>query len=304
MKYALTLNIFFLSFFGCFAQTNLIKGFIFSEKEHEVISFATVQIIGTSVILDADEKGYFEINAGRADDSLRITSIGYESSIVSVDYFKKADTVYLNAKYLQMDEVVIKNSDIRNFGILNEKMGSSSTGGSEAERSELTTLIEIPQEIEFYRISKIFIKGKRFSSENPIRLHIYTVDKNGLPGEELLKKPVIITDEQFGKDNIITIEVKDQNIILENVSFFVGVQWMSSLRVKLFTGPEIIQTFKVPEIFSYYRSKLTTKNYWYTRYKNSIQVFVDGRLPSIGVPGKGNPLNMCASADVETFSSK
>lgn len=291
-------------------QNNLIKANILSKEFHKLIPFATVQVVNSKKITDTDEKGYFEISANQ-EDSLLVTCIGFKDLVVPVSYFEKNASIFLDENYRKMDELIIKNPIIHTFGIVNDKMGSSRTGGSEAERSELTTLIEIPKSIEFYRIDKIFIKAKRFTEENPIRLHIYAVNENGLPGEELLRKSVIITKQFFNrKSNIITIDVKDQNITLENTSFFVGVQWITSTKVKLFTGPEIVQTFKVSEVLSYYRpcpdgNGKGFKNYWYSDYfTNGVLVFVDGKLPPIGkILKKGNPLNMCASAEIEEFSN-
>lgn len=302
MKYIFCKFLFLFFSYTSYSQVVFIKGTVLSNEDNLFIPYATVCIKNTRNFIDADEKGYFEI-AAKQDDSLLITCIGFKNLIVPASYFKNKDNVVLKENFLKMDEVIIKNPITHIFGIVNEKMGSSRTGGSEAERSELTTLIEIPKSLEYYRISKIFIKGKRFSEENPVRLHIYTVNKNGLPGEELLKKQVIIAKEEFNnKNNIITVDVKDQNIILENTSFFVGVQWMTSTKVKLFTGPEIIQTYKVSKVLSYYRPCPRIENCWYISYPSKVLLFLNGELPAVGtLPSKGNPLNMCASAEIEEF---
>ena len=296
--------IFLLFYFSSLSQRILIKGTVLSNENNQFIPYATAQIINTQNIVDGDESGYFEITANK-DDSLLISCIGFEQLIIPVSYFKDKNSIVLKENYLKMDDVIVKNPVSYTFGIVNEKMGSSRSGGSEAARSELTTLIEIPKPIESYRISKVFIKGKKFEEENSIRLHIYAVNENGLPGEELLKKPMIIKKEEFNNNNkIITIDVKDQNIILENASFFIGVQWMTSVKVKPFIGPEIIQTYKESKILSYYRQTTFNKNYWQVQYKDAILVFVDGKLPAKGTrPSKGNPLNMCASAEIEAFTN-
>ena len=302
MKYILFAFCLLLLSLGTIGQGTLVKGQVLSNQNRLIIPHATIQIINTLNIIDADEKGYFEIIVNK-NDSLLITCIGFKNVKVSESYFRDNDSIFLYENFLKMDEVFIKNPVVYTFGIVNEKMGSSRGGGNEAERTELTTLIEIPKTIESYRISKVFIKGKTFKEENPVRLHIYSVNENGLPGEELLKKAIILCKKE-GDGNILTIDVKDQNIILENASFFIGVQWMTSVKVKIFTGPYIIQTYKIPKILSYYRSSKFNKNYWQVEYKDALLVFVDGKLPAIGTPpSKGNPLNMCASAEIEAFTN-
>lgn len=298
---------FFLTSLSSFDQGNLIKGFICSNKEKLSVPYASIQLTGTLTIVDCDENGYFEITSKDESDSLTITCIGYKDLTIPVNYFKKVDSVFLEENFVKMDEVHIKNPVLKTFGIVNEKMGSSRIGGTYAERSELTTLIEIPTSIESYYISKVFIRGKRFREENPVRLHLYAVNENGLPGDELLKKQVIIAKQAFDtKSNIITIDVKDQNILLENVSFFVGIEWITSTKVKFGTGPEIIQTNKVSKLLSYYRPIKGFNNSWYSDYSKygGLIIYENGKLPGIVTgPVKGNPLNMCASAEIEAFSN-
>ena len=301
MKKIFILNLFLFISYSLFSQKIIMKGFIHSKEFNLPISFATVQIIGTNHIVDADENGYFEIESEEKNRHLLITSIGYTDTVI---LFKDVDTIFISPKYFNLEEVMIKNPVVKIFGIVNEKMGTSRIGvGNEVERSEITTLIEISEDVQYYKICKIFIKGKRFSEENPVRLHIYAVNENGLPGEELLKEQVIITKQDFDtKNNIITIDVKEQNIFLQNSSFFVGVQWIALTKVKLYSGPEIIQTYKIPKVLSYYRQANFNNNFWWVQYKSGMQVFKDGKLPAIGVPGKGNPINMCASAEIEEYS--
>lgn len=302
MKYFFFSFFFFTFYHYSFAQEILIKCTIFSNESHLFIPYATVQIVNKRNTIDANEKGYFEITANK-EDSLIISCIGFEKLIMPVNNVQNADSLFLIESFLRLDEVIIKNPTVFTFGIVNEKQGSSRSGGSQAERSEMTTLIEIPKTIESYRISKVFIKGKDFKEENPVRLHIYTVKENGLPGEELLKKEIILSKGE-NDTKIITIDVKDQNIILEKASFFVGVQWMTSTKVKLFTGPEIIQTYKVSKVLSYYRPCPNIEDCWYISYPNKVLLFLNGKLPAIGTPpSKGNPLNMCASAEIEAFSN-
>ena len=296
---------FLLTSLSSFGQVFLIKGLICSNKEKLPIPYATIQLTGTWNIVDCDENGYFEITSKDESDSIAITSIGFKNLTIPVTYFKNTDSVFIEENFVKMDEVNVTSPVPRIFGIVHEKMGTSRIGvGNEVERSEITTLIEIPEEVQYYRICKIFIKGKRFSEENPIRLHLYVINENGLPGEELLKQQVIITKQDFDtKNNIITIDVKEQNIFLENSSFFVGVQWIALTKVKLYSGPEIIQTYKIPKVLSYYRQANFNNNFWWVKYKSGMQVFKDGKLPAIGAPGKGNPANMCASAEIEAFSN-
>lgn len=281
-----------------------LSGIIINQTTRQPVPYATIRSVQTGVVVDSDEKGVFRITAFK-QDTLVIRCIGYKEKRILSDSRTGGDTIYMEENPVMLDEVFVGRSETRIFGILNKKFGSSRVGGSSAERSEIVTLIEIPDSARLFRINKVFIKARRFDRDNPIRLRIYSINADGLPGEELLKESVIISKNNFDrKKQVILVDVQKQNILLRGESFFVGIQWITEKRVKWPTGPEIIQTTQVSKILSYYRDANQTCNEcWYANNFQSIIFYPEGKKPGIGGPMKGNPLNACAAAEIEFYAN-
>lgn len=283
----------------CFAQ-NEMSGIVFGSTSGQPVAYATIRSALTQMAIDTDEGGAFNIVANKYD-TLIISCIGYKEKRVSLYFLNSIDTIYLEESPVTLDEIIVEDAETMVLGILDKKFGSSRVGGAYAERSEIVTLIEIPDHVRHYRVKEVFIKARRFDESNPIRLHLYSVNDHGLPDEELLKESTIIKKENFDKKTgVITVDIRKQNILLGEESFFVGIQWITDNEVKWPTGPEIIQTKKVPRILSYYRSTNPLCNECWNAYNHrSIVLYPDGKKPGYGGPLKGNPLNMCASAEIE-----
>jgi hypothetical protein len=93
--------------------------------------------------------------------------------------------------------------------------------------------------------------------------------------------------------------VKDQNIMIENNSFFVGIQWLTSTKVKLFTGPEIYETFSHKKLLTYRRQLNIKNNKWFGEFKKDMVFFPGGIIPS-----NDTPINILASAEIEVFEKQ
>jgi len=284
------------------AQQRKIKGMVYDLETKFSIAYATIHMLNTKCYVDADSKGYFEIDCDHSTDILIISSVGYQTDTINLVKINLSDSFFLKRGEVILSEVVVGKFEAKVFGIVSEKMGTSSTGGSAVTRGEITTFIEIPNEIKIYRISKVFIKGRDFKAENPVRLHIYDVDSNGLPGNELLTKEVILSSKEVSNKTVI-INVQDQNIFLEKPDFFVGIQWMTSIKVKMFTGPEIFETIKIKKTLTYRRNLSANNNKWYALFHsnkggNRNMLFYPGGTPS----PEDRPINMMASAEIEIFA--
>jgi len=284
----------FIFFISSKGQQISISSNVFDRDSKICIPFVSVQVSNTLRFRDTDEKGFFEI-MGNSSDTLIISCIGYESTRLPLSQIRLNDSCFLIKKIITLHEIVSSKPSSKIFGILNEKQGRSCSGGSEAERTEIATLIEIPDSIKMYKVSKIFIKGRDFKESNPVRVHIYGVDNNGLPGNELLIKEIIIKNYE-DNNKTISIDVKDQGIFLGQTSFFVGIQWITSQKVKLFTGPEIFETFKVKKLLTYRRALSLNGNKWYGWYKTSFISY-----PNNNPPPDDTPINVLASAEIEIY---
>ena len=64
------------------------------------------------------------------------------------------------------------------------------------------------------------------STENiPFRIRIIAVDKNGYPGEDLLRESVVIDSYNIGQWN--TFYLNERNIYIDHINFFIGIEWLN-----------------------------------------------------------------------------
>ena len=285
----------FFSFFIVFnsqSQVIEIKKTISDSKTKITIAYATIQILNSQKYLDADFNGKFNLLVDN-NDSIEISCIGFEKTKFKVSDILKRDTLYIKNISKTMETVYIGKFEKKIIGTVNEKSNTSSTGGNIAARTEFAMLIDVPTDIKAYRISKIYIKGKKFKEENPVRLHIYDTDINGLPGKELLNKERIITNND-ADGKTVTIDLLDQEIILKKSTFFVSIQWITSDKVKIFTGPEIYETYKNSKQLTFRRQQNIKNNTWCGNFKKNMMIF----YPSVN-PENDTPVNIMTSAEIE-----
>jgi len=106
---------------------------------------------------------------------------------------------------------------------------------------------------------------------------------------------------------MIEIDIKAQNIVLEGVSFFIGIQWMTSEKemepIKKDYG--IGETFKLSDMLTYRRSLTSEKYRWFIEFEKCLVFPKTENDPEIilfwdknKTKNYGNPINMLASAEI------
>jgi hypothetical protein len=286
------------------SQKISISGAVFNSKDKKCIPYVNIHIIGSNFLIDTDENGRFKVDVNPTD-TLLFTCIGYDIFSIDVNKYGSSDSIFLNEKVYILENVVVTNTTSKEIGIINNKQTRSFAGESLSESYEIATLIEIPNTINSYRISKIMFKQKNYSSDMPLRLHIYSVQESGLPGEDLLKKQVIIVERDYKNGNL-EIDIKDQNIILEKASFFVGLQWITKSSPKLPKGIRndvgIGETNALNKRLTFRRGRVL--NYkWYIDFEKGVYIpdNENGKVGTTPIPLKGNPINILASVVIETL---
>lgn len=284
-------------------QKTTISGTIFNAKNKKFIPYVNVHIIGSNFLIDADENGRFKIDVNPID-TLLFTCIGYDTFSINAQKYGSMDSVFLNERVVTLENVIVTNAKAKEVGIANAKQTRSFAGESLSDSYEAATLIEIPNTINAFRVSKIIFKQKNYSPDMPLRLHLYSLGENGLPNTELLKRQVIITEADY-KNGFLEIDIKDQNIVLEKRSFFVGLQWITKSSTSLPKGRKndvgIGETNVLETRLTYRRGRVL--NYkWYMTFDTGVYIpsnekSKDGTTP---IPLKGNPINLLASAIIET----
>ncbi len=85
-KQSIFLFLAFLFFsLGAFAQTGMIKGFVYDKKSGEPVMFSNILIQKTTYGSTTDDNGYFVINkVPKGDYTLRVSFMGYEEKLIPV----------------------------------------------------------------------------------------------------------------------------------------------------------------------------------------------------------------------------
>jgi hypothetical protein len=215
---------------------------ITNSKTKNGIPFASVKSTLTKKIVSADKNGFTEIQVGE-NDTILVSSIGYVDLLVS-NAEMKTDSVFELQEYYQDLEVIavgkyldleIKQNDFKEI--------LSLTPNPENQWC-IATKITVPTGANKIRLKsvKILIRKTAHKKTNPLRLHLYKADKNGLLlEEELLKKDVVLPEMEINK-KYIEFQVDDQNIIIyRNVDsvFYVGVEFLSFSKKEIFDSPGI-----------------------------------------------------------------
>jgi hypothetical protein len=182
------------------------------------IPYATIKIINKPEGVYANEDGLFVVKVLKSD-SLLVTCVGYKTERLILP---KTDSIFLQPIVVALDEVKVsaKKSKEKSFGYYHTK--KNMRFGSKIQIEHAIKLI-VPQEYISYRIKKVKIKCGNRKDSNPVRLHIYSMGKDGMPDKELLPKDIIVNNSVKMNDEI---DISDLNLILSDRELFVGIEWI------------------------------------------------------------------------------
>lgn len=217
-----------------FAQ-NSIKGTILDKKTNEPIPFSSVGIIGKTMGTVSNENGYFELVLKEINDtdSLKISAIGYQSISYSVKIAKNfnAEKIYLNESAVLLNEVVIKPSKTITKVLGNKNYNkniSCSFQGVDNNYKGVQAAIKANNKkgrIVWIENFNFFISKNDATDSAMFRLNFYKEDKDGMPGENILRQPIVFkTNVKRGE---VTVDLKKYNINT-NDDFFISLECLSN----------------------------------------------------------------------------
>ena len=275
------------------------------------VSFATLNFLREKKQYVCNSNGKFN---GIADkqDSLLISSVGFVDSIFYVEKLLNNPIVTLRQKVALMNEVVIKNGKKQLLGNLNLREDRSILGADSSSPSyEIAKLIKSNGVNNEFKILSVSFRQKYFYDSMPLILHIYTVDKDGLPGEDLLIDSQFLVKQEMHHKGIITIDVRSANVILNKKDFFVGLQILHTFDENLMKKDKwgfgmdggIIETKKEPEALTFRRSS-HFKNCWFTEYTTGFIIPKQKQYDKMNfIQDSPNlkPINIIAGVEIEVF---
>ncbi len=269
MKYLLFLFINLTSF----AQ---IKGKIVDDK-NQAIPFVNIWVENENIGTTSEENGEFSIQLLDKNKNLIFSALGFEKQIV-----KASDNlqVVLKLSEIQLDEVVV----IKKFATKEIEIGKVKDKVLQAFDNGPKIDIKFFPYLEKYKKTKFINKISVFTDskiENAtIKLHFYKMDNNGFPGDELLKKDLIVSVKKGTIKN--TFNLEKLNLIMPKDGVFVGFEKLLIDRNKIekivvnpMTKISKIQTSFAPILMIYRIEKSFTFNFYGGKWNKETNEFGD-----------------------------
>jgi hypothetical protein len=259
----------------------VIRGNVVSSVDGKPVPYVTIYSVKSFVGNHADEDGYFEWNIGNKQDSLVISSVGYEIKKIIMTSLKakEINVIKLDQSVVSLNEVIVK----RNGKAVEKEIGFSDNepqkgmgmgpGGISENELYVNYYPNIDQNEGWIKKLKFDIRGFDFSQKNSkAKIRILGVNKsNGLPDNDLLQKDIIVKINRLSPDIILDIE--KLNIQFPIDGLFIGLEFICNSEFVFKKQSLVGQKSNCPRI-TLTKSvdyKLEGKSYFWTFHRNKWQ---------------------------------
>ena len=213
-------------------KTNEIKGVVLDNENDEPLPYVNIGVLNkeSGTVSDAYGEFTFDLKEEFTNDTIRISSIGYEPiEILVKDLVLKTEpiTIKMEEQISELNEVII-NAKTVNKKILGNKTQSNliGTGFSYDQLgAEMGIRINIRKNPTFVDAFNFFISYNKLSAESIFRLNIYNLDK-GKPSENILKENILIPIKAK-RTGSVHIDLRPYDIILSE-DVIVTLEWVEN----------------------------------------------------------------------------
>jgi hypothetical protein len=221
-----------INFDGKYIYGQTLKGKVVDSQTNEPLAYVNIGILGKNIGTVSDVSGLFSLTLPNIakEDTLRVSMLGYEPIVFSMDYIQKILAqpkqdwvIQLKPKDIELKPIVVKPKSLK-YAILGNRTASRNIIAgftSNALGSELGTVMRIKK-------SPTYIESVHFNiAENLIgkikfRINVYILEK-GIPQTPLLSAPIYV--ETDIKSGVVSVNLQDYN--LETASdFLVSLEWI------------------------------------------------------------------------------
>lgn len=261
MRFLLQLIILFLCVNHSLAQQTNVRGRVVDENS-EPLPYAHLLFQNYAMGTTSNEEGYFafSIPDSLRNEKIRVSYVGFYPKIIQVDEIVGKD-VKLFSKKEGLGEVVLKpilkdksftyHAEWRNgyvgFGNLNAGLYPSQIAVYYPRPDKFDDFCYL-KEVRVY----FFKTSEQWSQSSKFRLHIYNVDENGKPGEDLLKNLIV---ERVAGESSVDVDLLQEKISIPTNGFFIGVEHL------------FIKENQFREVRNYYiNDSLVAENFELTKY--------------------------------------
>ena len=215
------------------AQTNL-TGFIRDASGGNGIPYVNIGVLyqGVGTVTDTTGKFTFLLKNDYTQDSVRISSIGYQTKTVSVAAFKKSletdSVISLSPVSTLLPEVAIANRKLKKETIGNDTQSESFTIGfsSNLLGNEVGVRMKIRKPTKINAFNTYIVKNEY--GKVKFRLNIYDI-KDGKPNRSILKENIFI--ETAIVSGPLSVDLSQYDIRCED-DIVVSLEWIEDLGEK------------------------------------------------------------------------
>ena len=207
-----------------FSQVHF-RGKVISKKDARPAAFATIQLMHQKGGSLSDKSGNFSFRVPKVknDDTLTISSVGYESLKIPVALALKSSEFVLNESTRSLESVVVKSFTSH------EVIGSNAEASAyfrswnyKKKGGEIGRTFQIPH--KEFKIDKIRFKVDNMCDTCQMRLHIRNV-VNGLPAEEIIRDSITVSIRSLTMDDKIPeFDLSPYDLTFSQKEIFVSLE--------------------------------------------------------------------------------
>lgn len=196
-----------------------VKGVVMDSISKKPIPYVNIWVQNENIGTTSEENGTFIINATESNKNLIFSALGFEKKIVKA---VNASAVKLNPIAYQLEEVVLsrrKQTKELEIGKIPDAIFEAFDNGP---RIDVKFFPYLTSYSRTKYIKKVLLLTDNRIESATIKIHFYSVDANGFPAEELLKKDFVVSVQ---KGVLKTrFDVSDFNLKMPKNGLFVGVE--------------------------------------------------------------------------------
>ncbi|MEP7256521.1 MAG: carboxypeptidase-like regulatory domain-containing protein [Ferruginibacter sp.] len=229
-KVIIAVSLFFLLLPGKIYAQVTIRGKVMEEDSNPV-PYASIKLLKQTSGSVTDTAGNFSLRIAslKENDTLLISSVGYESLKTPVSKALKNHEFTLKANPRNLEAVVVRSFSKEDVaGAKIETVGFYRSWSTEKRGGEIGREIVVSH--KEYQVAKVRFKIYSSCDTSIIRLHIREFI-DGRPGEELLKDSIAQTINNAAiADKAYEFDLNKYNIILTNNNIFVSFEVLKGSR--------------------------------------------------------------------------
>lgn len=201
------------------------------EEDSNPVPYASIKLLKQISGSVTDTGGNFSLHIPKLkeNDTLVISSIGYESFKTPVSKALKDHQFTLKANSKNLETVVVRSFSKEDVaGAKVETVGYFRSWHTKKNGGEIGREITVSHEV--YQVAKVRFKIYSSCDTNMIRLHIREF-ADGRPGEELLKDSIVqVINNAAIADKAYEFDLNNYNIILTKKNIFVSFEVLKGTR--------------------------------------------------------------------------